>query len=295
LAIVTDNHIKIWQLEESNIRLVSEWPATSKILSRVIFCTDKDHHKLLFTGVMNNTQLQVWDWTTKERLQEITIFAQDFELANHIAFDPTFSFLFVANSKHRSGLVFHVDKARKHPIDYVSEIDIAQPVVSLVVQNQTTPSSLSSSSPNISQDQNASTLNMEIFCVQMKAIQSCSIRPDQCYLPDTSSPQLKASTELKSPPPVIEKKLNLSSSQSIETAEPAEKPSFVSKPPEPQKSEEKVQDQPTQLKELAPLPSEVVSPSSPVLITKDMEDKLSLKMQKAMEEQFNKLCILQNA
>ncbi len=126
---------------------------------------------LLITGGPQNTELKLWNMRSWQLLQTISLAPPHTGAAmyNHIALDPTCSFLFVANARHTSFLILHLictpsspsstslsqssvvdgqdsgasdDHSQEEAVslncmfDYLTEFAVSQPILSFTIVNR---------------------------------------------------------------------------------------------------------------------------------------------------------------
>lgn len=268
-------------------------------MDSVAFCPSSKSSQLLVTGSYLNCELKLWDISTLKCLQLIQIRSRSFQkqLANHFAFDKTGTFLFVVNSKDKSIYAFRVvpgSQDSQPMFDYLTEFSIAQPVLSFMITNHergTSKPNLNPSSSPISE--------MQLHCVQTKAIQTYYVNSEQCYskIGSVSSPAV-TEEKLEEAKPVVSnaetkvqpapKKAEVSMDQPKESPKPQEIVEVQEKPIEalsepeqkapPTKPQEDVKQDIPERK--AEVPSE---PTDPSLLTPSF-----FKIRKEKEEETAK-------
>ena len=189
IGIATDQDVQFWNWKSK--QLVKNYlPHENKLLTSIVFVPtsgNSNNSSYLLTGANNNNELKLWNLKTQQCIQSIN-FANETHSDHHntkvwnkISFDPTGNYLLVTNTKEKNICVLHLSRSKNKisRFDYLAEFSLAYPIISFMVtniENELTPSSLSSSSPTTT-----SSIQMQMFCVQTKAIQLYHINSANCH------------------------------------------------------------------------------------------------------------------
>jgi hypothetical protein len=143
--------------------------------------------------------------------------------AFHFALDLTGSFIFVASAKDKSLYALHVQtgNGKKPRINNITEFTVSYPILSFMVTNHERIGSKY-------QPQTQDCIDMQLYCIQTKAIQLYHVNSEQCFLP---SPELDTLEDEEEPRQAPEEDAVTENALEAENPEPE---------PEPEIEEEKV-------------------------------------------------------
>eukprot|EP01114_Cavostelium_apophysatum_P014764 TRINITY_DN3907_c0_g2_i1.p1 TRINITY_DN3907_c0_g2~~TRINITY_DN3907_c0_g2_i1.p1 ORF type:complete len:1160 (-),score=315.41 TRINITY_DN3907_c0_g2_i1:451-3906(-) len=169
LAVASSNSVSLW----NGTSLVKKWqPYGTEAVSGVVFF-EKNGVPLLLTGAVHNSELKLWEVDPLRCLQTITFFASSSEsLFNHFTFDQHTNYMFLADSKSNFAYTLHLKSTDgDFSFDYITQFQVAQPVLSLIVTNQ-------DHRPKHNDGE-----DMQLYCVQTKAIQLYHVNSEHCWSP----------------------------------------------------------------------------------------------------------------
>eukprot|EP01090_Pellita_catalonica_P016979 TRINITY_DN502_c0_g1_i1.p1 TRINITY_DN502_c0_g1~~TRINITY_DN502_c0_g1_i1.p1 ORF type:complete len:1115 (-),score=261.55 TRINITY_DN502_c0_g1_i1:90-3434(-) len=140
----------------------------------------------ILTGGKNNSVLRLWEWDGQNsaipKAKQCVRFATendgtaDDKFFNHIALDPTNTFLCVANSKQPVCYIVHLAHTKDScEFDYLAEFPVHYgPILSFNIINDPKPDAVGpvNTPENIAE--------MQLYCVQPKGIQMYHITPKEC-------------------------------------------------------------------------------------------------------------------
>jgi enhancer of mRNA-decapping protein 4 len=135
-------------------------------------------HHCLLTGGNRNSELRLWTPpfaaadSSMQCVQTLRFDSDNSEESaqaathNYLALDPSSEFLLLANATSTAAIVVHLNSsAADSRFDYLCEFTLAYPIISGTMQNTMVDN----------------TVEMQLFCVQTKAIQQYHLTKDQCY------------------------------------------------------------------------------------------------------------------
>ncbi len=153
-----------------------------------MFGNTKSTTKFLLSGALRNSEIKLWSVSTWKCLQTIRFNSPSEVKQNaafHFALDATASFLFLAHTQENFVYALHIASpappSRKSPrVNTITAFELSFPILSFMVTNHERSGS----------KHHATTSNfmeMQLYCVQTKAIQFYHVNSEQCYLPPTEA------------------------------------------------------------------------------------------------------------
>ena len=198
-----DGSLKVWDLQgegdsiASAVCVQSFLPHGGGPVTRVLFmdtggarpgdATMTAADAGVLTGGLSNSEVKLWGPVLG---QQAPVAAQQLSIrdptgaAPHfkMLLDQTSQFLMMANVQENSLLVIHLKAADEAPsnerIDYLTPFTLLHPILSCVSIN----SAIATAAHDTEASAEASGFEVNLFCVQTKAIQQYHMRPSQCYV-----------------------------------------------------------------------------------------------------------------
>lgn len=166
----SDGRVQIWSASGGATPTPSlSWLAHENEAWGVVY---HQEGKILITGGQHNAELCVWQLSEDEGTEPVLLQRIKFApppsgaIFNHIVLESSGNYLFVANAKSTTFMVLHLQTQPQPRFDYLTEFSVAQAILSFTVLNRGT----SKTEPE-----------MDLYCLQTKAIQMYHITSNLCY------------------------------------------------------------------------------------------------------------------
>ena len=205
-TVSNDGSLKLWDVGDMTVPpecVVNLIPHDGAAVTRVLFLDAVDVPSAaassaadlsVLTGGLGNSQVKLWEpllTETPRLLQQLAVHGDEGDAAPQLQLllDDTSEFLMMANVNRNSLFVVHLRPRHEallgERIDYLTPFTLMHPILSFM----TIGAPIVATSHDTDADAEIGGFEVQLFCVQTKAIQEYHLRPTQCYVRPDDEPR----------------------------------------------------------------------------------------------------------